>query len=395
MNASALRDADRAALERVRRVRPQCVAVRRVSDVLPGVGHTVFHAGPGYSSPSQIPVPVLNSMAQACVFEGWHGHVDDAGEAIRSGAVRTCAAQGQRLLVPLAGVLTASMAVLEIADASGSVPPVFAALNEGALHATRLGRIDPGLLAHLQWLNGPFASWLAGALAEPLPLLPHLAKAREEGDDGHALTQAGSRRLAAASLGRAPTDDAGIRAFLETSAAFALNFWMGAASLAARAAEGVAGASLVTHAGGNGVDFAIQLAGLPGRWFRQAAPVPTGTVEAAWRGRVPVGALGDSAVVDFAGLGGQSLDTAPGVRAGLAAVLPADWPSRAAAVLEQDSPLRVTSARRCAQAGVGPLVLLGMIDSAGEAGRIGGGVVDVPAALFARALAALDLKEAA
>ena len=49
----------------------------------------------------------------------------------------------------------------------------------------------------------------------------------------------------------------------------------------------------------------------------------------------------------------------------------------------------VIDAARCAHLQRGPLVLLGMIDAAGEAGRIGGGVVDVPPALFA---AALDTK---
>lgn len=168
---------------------------------------------------------------------------------------------------------------------------------------------------------------------------------------------------------------------------------VGGKSLAASAAEGVEGASIVTRAGGNGVEFGIQLASRPGQWVCVPAPVPQGTIEPAHQGRQAVGALGDSAVVDFAGLGGQSLQFAPLVAQGVAASLPADAAQRAVQVLASKAPplvrgLCATAAASCVAAGVGPLVLIGMIDAQGVAGRIGGGVVDVPATLFERALQA-------
>ena len=123
-----------------------------------------------------------------------------------------------------------------------------------------------------------------------------------------------------------------------------------------------------------------------------SAPVPRGAIDAAHGARSAVGALGDSAVVDFCGLGGQSLQFAPLVLQGVSAALPADALQRperilACAVLELQEGLCATSALRCVEAGVGPLVLIGMIDKEGQAGRIGGGVVDVPVALFEHALA--------
>ena len=75
------------------------------------------------------------------------------------------------------------------------------------------------------------------------------------------------------------------------------------------------------------------------------------------------------------------------------ASLPADAAQRAVQVLASKAPplvrgLCATAAASCVAAGVGPLVLIGMIDAQGVAGRIGGGVVDVPATLFERALQA-------
>ena len=169
---------------------------------------------------------------------------------------------------------------------------------------------------------------------------------------------------------------------------------MAAAGLWLRAAEGVAGCCWVSRAGGNGLHFGFQLAAQPGRWITSRAPVPNGTREAAHEARQAVGALGDSAVIDFLGLGGQALMHAPALRDALKAVLPGDALERPAEVLAAPGVLdrlahSVTDARRCARSNRGPLVLIGMIDAAGEAGRIGGGVVDVPSAIFQVALAGL------
>lgn len=385
-------EADGRAAQKVVAVKPACVGVRRLSDVIAHTERRIFHAGPPYRSPQDIPQPVLHSAAQAAVFEGWCTDVTEAMAAIRSGQIGMAAAQDHRLLVPLAGVLSPSMVVLEIADPALDLLPIYVVLNEGQGSAARLGRLDEGLTAHLQWLNGEFSAWLAQCFATPLDLLPLLAQARALGDDCHARSTMGSGLIATALLQRAPQASAETEKFLRESLAFALNFWMGAAALASSAAEGTPGSSLVTKAGGNGVEFGIQLAGRPGVWVCSSAPVPRGAIDAAHGARSAVGALGDSAVVDFCGLGGQSLQFAPLVLQGVSAALPADALQRperilACAVLELQEGLCATSALRCVEAGVGPLVLIGMIDKEGQAGRIGGGVVDVPVALFERALA--------
>ena len=382
---------DASALQKVMAVKPHCVGVHRLCDVITDTEWRIFHAGPPYRAPLDIPAPVLHSAAQAAVFEGWCKDIPEAIVAIRSGQIRTSAAQDHRLLVPLAGVLSPSMSVLEIADPDLALPPIYAALNEGPTYATRLGRLDEGLTSHLQWLYGVFAPWLAQCFASPLGLLPLLAQARAQGDDCHARSTVGSQLIAAELLQRAPHASDEVQAFLHESLAFALNFWMGAAALAASAAEGAPGSSLVTRAGGNGVEFGIQLAARPGQWVCGPAPVPRGMLDSVHSARSAVGALGDSAVVDFCGLGGQSLQFAPLVAQGVSVVLPADALQRSMCVLacaafDIKDGLCATSAVRCVEAGVGPLVLIGMIDREGEVGRIGGGLVDVPVALFERAL---------
>lgn len=391
---NARQQAEERAAQKVMAVRPACVGVRRLAQVLADTEQRVFHAGPPYRSAQEIPAPVLHSAAQAAVFEGWCADLPSAMQALRAGKIATASAQEHRLLVPLAGVLSASMAVMQVADPSQPAP-IWTAINEGQTHATRLGRLDDGLLAHLRWLNGPFADWLGTCFEQALDLLPLLAESCARGDDGHARTVEGSRLVVDELLRRQPAAEQAVRDFLAACPAFALNLWMAAAALAARAAEGDASASLVTRAGGNGVEFGIQLASRPDHWIRMPAPIPQGRVEAPHQDCQAVGALGDSAVVDFAGLGGQALPQAPMVAQGLAGVLPNAAEQRAGQVLAASEwragqGLCATSASACVAAGVGPLVLIGMIDAQGRAGRIGGGVVDMSVDLFRQALNAQE-----
>lgn len=387
---------DRLACARLSAVRPQWSDVRRVVDVVGGTfSRTVFHAGPPFAHAGDIPAPLRNSICIAAVYEGWADDFDAAAELLRGGAIETAAAQDHGLLVPLAGVLSPAMAALEIRDAATSAS-IHVAINEGPTHATRLGQLDAALPDHLRWLNGPFAAWLAQRVQRPLELAPLMEAALREGDDCHARTVAGSHLLGEALSRDAPpgpvTDAA--RDFIAASPAFALNPWMAAAALWLRAAEGVAGCSWVSRVGGNGLRFGIQLAARPGSWITSHAPAPGGSVEPAHAARRAVGALGDSAVVDFLGLGGQALVHAPVLRDALKRALPEDILERPTAILSATGVIdglagSVTDARRCARSGRGPVVLIGMIDAAGEAGRIGGGVVDVPAAIFEAALAGL------
>lgn len=381
---------DAQALCAIQAVRPYWSGVHRVANVTSGPAMRVYHAGPTFQSAQTIPYPVLNSMAYAVLFERWAQDFDAAREMVLCGEVKTLACQDADLLVPLAGVLSPSMAVLEISDIEAGQKSIYVAINEGQLHAMRLGKRDEGLVAHLRWLNGNFSEWLGGCLSPALALLPIMEQALALGDDCHARTVEGSALLRNLMHKNTHSESQSAREFLLQSPAFALNLWMGAAALCLRAAEGIVGAELVTRVGGNGSEFGIQLAGNAGVWVCETAPKLEGVIETQYAGRQAAGALGDSAVVDFLGLGGQALAHAPQVVKGLETVLPADALQRGLSVLQSVPSLSLipnaVSARQCEVSGVGPLVLLGMIDKSGTAGRIGGGCVQVSSSLLSRAL---------
>jgi hypothetical protein len=284
-----------------------------------------------------------------------------------------------------------------IADKNDPAKRFYTPLNEGQTQALRLGKRDPAILDHLRWLNGAGAKEIAGALREPIALLPIADRALKDGDDCHGRTLSASAQVAELFAARsAPTATLD---FMRASPAFFLNLWMAATGLMMRAADGLAGSSFVCAAAGNGTEFGIQVAGLPGRWFTAPATPPQGPIDAAAAGASGVGAIGDSAVVDAFGLGGMAMSFAPAVRANLANHLPADAADRPQRLLAQPHPrlplsgARVAlTARRVAAAGVTPLVTLGIIDRAGQRGRIGGGIYEAPHSVFTAAIAALDAR---
>jgi hypothetical protein len=131
--------------------------------------------------------------------------------------------------------------------------------------------------------------------------------------------------------------------------------------------------------GGNGVDFGLRWHG-ERDWRRVPAEAPRGLRLSAARTPDVLGAVGDSAVIDACGLGGQALAAAPQLVADWAGALPADALARGPALLGTAS--GIVEAARVVAAGVGPLVNLAMLDRDGLEGLVGRGFYEVPPALF-------------
>ncbi|MFD1009456.1 oxamate carbamoyltransferase subunit AllG family protein [Oceanisphaera ostreae] len=387
----SLSASDQYAFELIKQCKPQWSGLCKVSDVI-GERQLLLHAGPPFSSTDLIPTPIMNSLVIGAVWEGWAMDYAQARQMILAKEISVASAQDHDIVVPLAGVVSPSMTLMIIQNANQPAKRKYSVLNEGMVHCTRLGKLDETLLGHLSWLNGELACWLTTRLVQPIDLLPVINAALADGDDCHGRTIVSSallhQRLADMSKESIPTE---INDFLQQSLAFALNVWMAACCLMMSAAEGVVGSSLVTKAAGNGIEFGIQLAAAPGKWVTTAAPAINGAIDPSHQGRTALGALGDSAVVDFMGLGGQVLNTAHASREALGNYLPGNALQRpimalAAALPGFEQRLAVTCARNVVASGAGPLTLLGMIEDKGEAGRIGGGVADAPVSLFERAL---------
>lgn len=332
----------------------------------------LLHAGPPFrGSP---PAPVTHAAIQALIFEGMAEDERAAARLLGEGHVRLQPAQDHGVVTPLAQVVSASMPLLAV-ELGAHV--AFAPLVEGPAPALRFGSLAPACRQALQDL----ADWVRMRLAprvrqHPVAIDEIIASALAQGDECHARTLAANDALAARIAGLAAADAQRLRAL----PVFVLPLLMAAASTVLRARGGP-----VLGLGGNGLAFGIRRSGADGqvRWDQQPAQAPQGPRAAGHETTVALAAIGDSAVIDFCGLGGQALAAAPALVAEWQSILPADALTRRARIVDPAS--GIVDARRIAACGLGPLINLAILDRAGQAGLIGRGCFSPPPALFALA----------
>jgi hypothetical protein len=363
-------EADVRALARMQEVEPVWTGVRPAGDVLPFPDRTILHAGPPIV-PGEAARPILNSAIMAVLFEGWAPDASTAEAMLQNGTIRLAPAQDHGAMVPLAAVLSPGMAAQVIVDKRNPANQVVSSINGGMVHAQRLGLAGSAVLAHLRWINGNLAATLSIIADRDIALIPIADAALGLGDDCHGRTVQGSRLVVEALASRLGSDTPE-RRFLDKSPGFFLNLWMAAALCIARAGEGP-GSSIVTAIGGNGRTCGIKLGHAPDRWFTALATPPIGPLLDGFSEADRLGAIGDSALVDVLGFGAM-LERSADYECGLAPH--AGFATRA---LHLGLP-----ARRIAASGGVPSIALGILDRAGRAGRIGGGIYHPPAELFAQ-----------
>jgi hypothetical protein len=399
VSEASLHPADAAAFIEAIRAQPVWDRIETGASACALAHNLLLHAGPAFASPDTISRPVLNSACVAAVFEGLADSFERAEAMIRAGEIDLRPAQDYSIVTPLAAVVSASMPLHRVVDATRPENRIFAPINGGGRPALRLGLRSPAVLEHLRWLNGEFRELLESGLREPLPLLPIARAGLQHGDDCHGRTPHATRTLLA-QLEQAMDggiEDANAREFIDASPSLFLNLWMAASKCIMMRASGIEGSSLVTAAGGNGVETGIQIAAFPGRWFSRAATPPRGRLDVDLPAARALPAIGDSAVVEALGLGAMAIDLAPEQLKALRDFLPADYRARSARLLAGVHPqfagleCRVgLLARAVADYRHGPVIGLGILDVEGERGRIGGGIYDMPATVFCDAVAALD-----
>jgi len=394
--------ADADAMERLLAVRPVWTGVRRAADAIGLSGRMLLHCGPPADPPHDLVTPTLNSAAVACVYEGWAATLEEADALIASGGVRFAPAQDRNVATPMAAVVSPSMRLLEFSDLGRLQNRTWAPLNGGGTGADpvpRYGRKSEAALAFLRFLNDEVGEAIAAAAAEPVPWLPIIDEALTRGDDGHLRHVEAHRILLAILRERLGAAFAGSKseAFVAQWPFFHLNYWMAGSKCILNAATGTEGAGVVTAFGGNGREFGLQVGGLPGRWFTCPATPPRGKLRPPHTPDGCVGAYGDSALAEALGLGAMAQSYSPDMQKLHEGFTPDDIFQLPGKLLLAEHPgfpksrARVgLSARAVVEAGITPVVELGIVDAAGIDGGLGAGIYRPPPDPFADACAALD-----
>ena len=184
---------------------------------------------------------------------------------------------------------------------------------------------------------------------------------------------------------------------------FALTVSIAAARAALAGIQGTPDSSLVVFISRNGVEAAVQIAGLPDRWFTVPAPlVGDPLYRPGFSDADAAPDIGDSALVECAGLGGAASAASPSVAAflggGLAEAvertrymgdicLAASERLRIPTLDGEGTPLGV-DARACVDLGLTPLINTGILHRV-DGGQIGAGIARTPIEPIRAALDAL------
>jgi Protein of unknown function (DUF1116) len=396
--------ANAAALEAIEQCRSCAVTVASASEVIAGLdGQTLLHAGPPLPW-ERVCEPQRRALVAACLLEGWAADRDAAAALLADGAIELRSGNEHDHVGPMTGVCSPSMPVWVV---EGAGVRAFSTLNEGPGRTLWFGVGDDEALAGARFLRDRAGPLLAKLLARtgPIDVFDLAAQGLQMGDELHMRSQATTnllwRRLLPAFAAEGGED---VAATLTANHLFFLNLAMAAAKCASLAAAGTAGSTVVTLMARNGTDMAVQLAGLPGRWFTApAAPVQDALLREGFAPDDAALDIGDSAVLECVGLGGMAVAAAPAVAAFFGGGA-ADAAARSRLMGEicagrsarftlpaldhAGSPVGI-DARLVVELGIAPQITTGVLHAARDAGQIGAGIAHQPLAPFRDALEAL------
>ena len=408
--ADRIAAANATALRRLSAAAPVLTRIREASAAIPHLDDRVLlHAGPPLA-PGTLCGPMRGAVLGAVLYEGWAADLSAAATLLDRGAITLRCTHDAGVVGPMAGIISASMPLLEIQD-RGHHTTAFAPLNEGIGHVLRFGANGEAVIARLRWLRDVLAPALDAALQhlDGVPLVPLMARALTMGDEMHQRNVAATglffRAVAPVLAERGASGPvlSGVLRFLAENDQFFLNLAM-AASLAITASiREIPYSTIVTAMSRNGVEFGIRVSGLGPRWFTAPAPVPVGMYFPGFTAEDANPDMGDSAIVETVGIGGMAMAAAPAV-VGFVGL-----PSIREALATTQSMAEITVApsayfkiptldfagaptgielRAVVRLGITPVINTGIAHRVAGKGQIGAGVVRAPLAAFQQALAA-------
>ncbi len=399
--------ANQQAVDRMMEARPILTGVAAARDLIPGMrDNLLLHAGPPIAW-DRMSGPLRGAVIGALLFEGLANDEQQAESMAASGDVAFEPCHHHNTVGPMAGVVSASMAVYEIENTTHG-NKAYSNLNEGYGKVLRYGAYSPEVLDKLHWMNDVMAPVLADALAasEGLDLRALLAEALHMGDEGHNRNKAGSllylKFLAPLIAGvvQDSAQETEVLKFLGDNALSVLNPVMAACKAMADAGHGIGGSTLVTAMARNGTDFGIRVSGLGEAWFTAPADVPVGLYFPGFTAEDANADIGDSTITETAGIGGFAMASAPAIVTFVSGS-PQDALNTTLEMYEitlaehkhftipalgfRGTPTGI-DIRKVVEMGVTPRVNTGIAHHDPGVGQIGAGLVRPPMAIFEQAL---------
>ncbi len=300
---------------------PYWVDVQPAGECIDGLeDHMILHSGPPVDYEDMVMLH-RRGMVSAMLFEGWAKSEAEAVARIRAGEVKIESALDHNSVGAGTGIITQSVMMNVIEDrTSGRRACTFPA--EGAFQGgfCGWGLYNDGIAENLRVMREELFPVIREMLHQigGLAIKPILAEGMQMGDENHTRQTAADLLFdkqilpALFALDRPKEEILKVVRYIVDTPRFFHCYGQGASRAALLAAEGTPYSTMVTAVCGNGVHFGIKVAGLPGEWFLAPAPMMKGRYTSTHfteKDQLPW--IGDSCVVECAGMGGFAAAASP------------------------------------------------------------------------------------
>ncbi len=321
--AAKMNQANQDAIDMIINADPEWIGVGLAGDFIEGLDdYTVTHSGPPISFDEMVMLH-QRGMVSACLFEGWAKTEEEALALIKSGKIKMISALDTNTVGAGTGIITKNVAMIIIKDRNnGKIAATFPA--EGIRFQGGFcgwGLYSPEIAENLYHMRDYLLPPMdrVAKMKGGVPIKPILAESMQMGDENHTRQSAADLLFEhQVLLDMAKIDDmdreqvlASMNYIVETPRFFHC-FGQGASRAANLGNVGREYSTMVTAVCGNGVRFGIKIAALGDQWFEADAPYMKGQYTSSKftiDDQLPW--IGDSCVVECAGLGGLAAAASP------------------------------------------------------------------------------------
>lgn len=300
---------------------PYWVDIKPAGECIQGLeDHMILHSGPPVDYDDMVMLH-KRGMVSAMLFEGWAKNEKEAIEIIRSGEIKIDSALNHNTVGAGTGIITKSVAMNVIEDRRNhTTAATFPAEGPFQGGFCGWGLYSQEIAENLRYMREVLFPPMREMLAKSggIAIKPILAEGMQMGDENHTRQTAADLIFDKQVLPQLFEMDlpkeqllCTVRYIVETPRFFHC-YGQGAARAAVIAADGVEYSTMVTAMAGNGVEFGIKIAALPGEWFTAEAPMMKGRYTSTMytpKDQLPW--MGDSCVVETAGMGGFAAAASP------------------------------------------------------------------------------------
>ena len=301
---------------------PYWVGVMQAKDIIEGFeDHMITHSGPDIAYEDMVELH-KRGMRNACLFEGWAKTTEEADAMLKAGDVKVVSALNYNTVGAGTGIITPSVALWVVEDrATGKRTGTFPAEGEafqGGFNGW--GLYSPEIVENHRHMREDIFPYFTEMLEKRggVALKPILSEGFQMGDENHTRQTAADyiilKQCCMDFINMGWSNDVlktVMEYFTQTPRMFHC-LGQGASRAAALAASGTEYSTIVTAMGGNGVEFGIKIAALGNEWFTAPSPYLDGRYTSSKYTKADaLPWIGDSCVVEVAGMGGLAAAASP------------------------------------------------------------------------------------